>query len=55
MVFVKKSTFFSYVFFFSKKTQKKIFFDILDRKESFLDLKSEFLIKSKNIDILQRG
>ena len=27
--------------------QKKTFFDILDRKECFLDLKSEILKKSK--------
>ena len=46
MLFVKKSTFFLYVFF-SKKTQKERFFDILDRKECFLDLKSEVLTKSK--------
>ena len=46
MVFVKKSTFFLYVFF-SKKTQKERFFDILDRKECFFDLKSEVLKKSK--------
>ena len=36
MVFVKKSTFFSYVFFLSKKSQKETFFDILDRKESWV-------------------
>ena len=47
MVFVKKSTFFSYVFFLSKKSQKETFFDILDRKECFLDLKSEVLKNSK--------
>ena len=46
MVFVKKSTFFS-LFFLTKKSQKEIFFDILDRKECFLDLKSEVLTKSK--------
>ena len=32
MVFVKKSTFFSYVFFWAKKSHKQTFFDILDRK-----------------------
>ena len=42
MVFVKKSTFFSF-FFLTKKSQKEIFFHILDRKECFLDLKSEVL------------
>ena len=46
MVFVNKSTFFFYVFF-SKKSQKESFFDILDSKEFFLDLKSEVLAKSK--------
>ena len=38
---------FSYIVFLSKKTQKQTFFDILDRKESFLDLKSEVLKKSR--------
>ena len=46
MVFVKKSTFFSYVFFGQKKP-KKTFFHILDSKECFLNLKSEVLKKSK--------
>ena len=46
MVFVNKSTFFFYVFF-SKKSQKESFFEILDSKEFFLDLKSEVLAKSK--------
>ena len=55
MIFLKKSTCFLYVFFLSKKSQKETFFDILDRKQSFLDLKSEVLTKSKKIDILQRG
>ena len=38
---------FSYVFFFSKKSQKETFFFILDSKECFLDPKSEILAKSK--------
>ena len=46
MVFVKKSTFFLYVFL-SKTSLKETFFDILDRKECFLDLKSEVLKKSR--------
>ena len=50
----QKIDFFSYVFFLSKKCHKETFFDILDRKECFLDLKSEVLTKSKIIDILQR-
>ena len=37
----------------SKKGQKETFFDILDRKECHLDLNSEVLTKSKNIDILE--
>ena len=49
MVFVKKSTFFSYVFF-EQKTQKKTFFDILNKKEPFLDLKSQVSKQSKNRD-----
>ena len=40
--------FYLYVFF-SKNTQKEIFFDILDRKECFLDLKSEVLKTSKKL------
>ena len=55
MVFVKTSTFFSYVFFFSKKSLKETFFDILDRRECFLDHKRKLLKNSKKIDILQRG
>ena len=47
--FVKKSTFFLY-FFFSKGSQKETFFDILDRKECFLYLKSEVLKKSRKLE-----
>ena len=47
MIFVKKSTFILYVFLFSQKSQKITFFDILDGKECFLDLKSEVLKNSK--------
>ena len=43
MVFVQKSIFSSYVFFFSQKKLKKTFFDILDRKECFLDHKRQVL------------
>ena len=47
MVFLKNRPF-SYMFFFlTKKSQKERVFDILDRKESFLDLKSEVVAKSK--------
>ena len=34
-------------FFLTKKSQRETFFDILDRKECFLDLKSEVLKNSK--------
>ena len=43
------------MFFLNKKSQKETFFDILDRKQCFLELKSEVLKKWKTIDILQRG
>ena len=46
MVFLKKSTFSSSVLL-SKESKKETFFDILDSKECFLDLKSEVLKKSK--------
>ena len=46
--FLSKSRRFFHMFFFlSQKSQKERFFDILDRKEYFLDLKSELLKKSK--------
>ena len=48
MVFVKKLTFFLYVFL-SKTSQKETFFDIPDRKECFLDLKSKVLKKSRKL------
>ena len=44
MVFLKKSTFSSSVLL-SKESKKETFFDILDSKECFLDLKSEVLAK----------
>ena len=44
MVFAKIRP--SYMFFFvSKQSKKETFFDILDSKECFLDLKSETLAK----------
>ena len=46
MVLVRNSTFFSYVFF-EQKSQKETFFDILNSKECFLDLKNEILKNSK--------
>ena len=47
MVFSKNSIFFFYIFFFSKQSKKETYFDILDSKECFFDLKSETLAKSK--------
>ena len=40
---------FSRIFFLTKKSQKETFFHILDRKECFLDLKSEVLKNSKKL------
>ena len=46
--FLSKNWPFSHIFFFwPKKSQKETFFHILDRKECFLDLKSEVLKNSK--------
>ena len=45
--FCQKIDVFPHFFFLTKKSQEEIFFDILDRKECFLDLKSEVLTKSK--------
>ena len=36
------------MFFLSKQSKKETYFDILDSKECFLDLKGETLVKSKN-------
>ena len=45
--FFSKTRPFSNMFPLSKKSHKETFFNILDRKESFLNLKSEVLAKSK--------
>ena len=45
--FLSKNRPFSHMFLLCKKSHKETFFDILDRKECFLDLKSEVLKKSK--------
>ena len=45
--FRQKIDLFLICFFFSKKNQNEKFFDILEKKEYFLDLKSETLAKSK--------
>ena len=52
--FCKKIDLFLIRFFLSKKKQKKTFFDILNKKEPFLDLKSQVSKQSKKIDIFQR-
>ena len=52
--FCLKINFFKYVFF-SKESQKETFFDILDRKEFFLDLKSQVLKKSKKSTFCKRA
>ena len=44
----KNLPFFHISFFYQREPEKKTFFDILERKECFLDLKSEVLKKSKN-------
>ena len=43
------------MFILFKEREKETFFNILDRKECFLDLKSEVLKKVQKIVILQRG
>ena len=45
--FLSKNRPSSYMFFLSKKSQKETFFDILDRKEWFLDHKRKVLKNSK--------
>ena len=45
--FSQKIVLFLICLFWAKKSHKEAFFDILDRKECFLDLKSEGLKKSK--------
>ena len=45
--FLSKNRPYSYQIFFEQKGKKETFFDILDSKECFLDLKRETLAKSK--------
>ena len=52
--FFSKNRPFSYMFFLTKKSQKERFFDILDRNECFLDLKSEVLKRSKKSTFCKR-
>ena len=53
--FLSKNRRFSHMFILVNEREKERFFNILDRKECFLDLKSEVLKKVQKIDILQRG
>ena len=48
MVFVKQWNFYHLFFFFGKSIQKRVFCDILNKKECFLDKEKEVLQKSKN-------
>ena len=52
--FFSKNRPFSHFFFLTKKSQKETFFDILDRKECFLDLKSEVLKNSKKWTVCKK-
>ena len=47
MVLVEKSTFF-FSFLFLLKIETKIDGNVLDRKESYIDLKNDLFTKSKN-------
>ena len=47
--FLSQNRPFSHMFFLSKKSQKETFFDILDRKECFLDHKRKVLKNSKKL------
>ena len=47
--FLSKNRPFWYMIFLSKQSKKEIYFNILDSKESFFDLKSETLPKSKKL------
>ena len=47
-LFLSKNRTFYHLCFLSKSSQKRSFFDILDKKESFLDRKKELLKSSKN-------
>ena len=42
------------MFFLSKETQKETFFDILNKREHFLDLKSEVSKQSKKSRFFKR-
>ena len=56
MVFFQKiDLFLIYFFFLSKKNQKETFFDVLDRKECFLDRKRKVLKNSKESTFCNLG
>ena len=56
MDFVKNRAFYHVLCFFGGKSSKKrLFFGVLDKKESFLDQKKKVLKKYKKIEIFQRG
>ena len=48
MVFVKQWNFYHLFFFFGKSIQKRVLWDISNKKECFLDKEKEVLQKSKN-------
>ena len=52
--FLSKNRPFSLMFFLSKKSQRETFFNILNRKEYLLDLKSKVLAKSKKSTFCKR-
>ena len=43
------------MFFLGKSSKKRLFFGVLDKKESFLDQKKKVLKKVQKIEIFQRG
>ena len=50
MVFVQKWPFFQ-VFFLGNIAQENVFYDILERKNAFVDYKNKYFKKSKNCHI----
>ena len=56
MDFVKNRAFYHVLCFLGGKSSKKrLFFGVLDKKESFWDQKKKVLKKYKKIEIFQRG
>ena len=54
MIFVKNWQFF-YLFILGKIGQENVFYDILDRKNAFLDYKNIKLKKVKKLGFFKRG